>query len=142
MRRTVQLVHVLPSGAHHIDWMIESRPGLHAPLLTYQINSPLDAPPTTNDAIATRIDDHRRRYLWYQGDISDNRGHVTQHACGFVATLRNNAAGQPQHLSLVWTRRIEHGALIPCWIPQTIEFTPLSDGITQSDTDRWRISVV
>ncbi|MGN6371125.1 MAG: hypothetical protein ACTHN5_22955, partial [Phycisphaerae bacterium] len=36
---------------------------------------------------ATRIQDHRRLYLTYEGDISNNRGQVTRVAAGAARSL-------------------------------------------------------
>lgn len=56
--------------------MIES--GLDSPLMTWRA---IDWPIVAGD-ILTRIADHRRDYLDYQGPVSGNRGHVQRVATG------------------------------------------------------------
>ena len=68
--RFVLLQHTgVPSP--HFDLMIES--ALDAPLLTWRC--PHD-PFTKEETSATRIADHRREYLTYEGEISGGRGEV------------------------------------------------------------------
>ena len=61
----------------HFDLMIESRPG--GPLYTWRCGQ---NPVMRYLTSATRITNHRRHYLEYEGEISGGRGHVTRVAAG------------------------------------------------------------
>ncbi|MDB5324422.1 MAG: hypothetical protein JWN40_6053 [Phycisphaerales bacterium] len=74
--RYVVLHHTGGVDAPHFDLMFETEPG--SPLATWR--SP-EWPITARTAI-TRIADHRREYLEYEGPLSDNRGQVHRVAAG------------------------------------------------------------
>ena len=79
MLRTVVLLHTLPDGSSHYDWMLE-QPG-QDPLATFRCTaSPHEAEAWT----AERLPDHRRVYLEYEGSVSRNRGDVRRVASGVV----------------------------------------------------------
>lgn len=65
----------------HFDLMFETEPG--SLLATWQ--SPLW--PLLQPAILTRLPDHRREYLEYEGPVSDDRGHVCRITAG-TCTIR------------------------------------------------------
>lgn len=86
MLRTVVLLHDVRPGQAHLDWLLE--PDDSAPLITFRLDvsphaGPHAAPPGRYRC--TRLPDHRRRYLDYEGDIGQGRGVVTRLAAG---TLR------------------------------------------------------
>jgi hypothetical protein len=63
-------------GEPHYDLMFESAPG--SLLMTWRAK---DWPVSAGD-ILTRIGDHRRKYLEYEGPVSNNRGRVIRVASG------------------------------------------------------------
>ena len=83
----VLLHHACPDGSAHYDWMI-APPGIptedpDARLLhTWRV----DAPPAQTEGTfaATRIQDHRCRYLTWEGRLAGNRGEVRRVAAGVV----------------------------------------------------------
>jgi hypothetical protein len=64
------VLHHTGVDAPHFDLMFETDPGSR--LATWR--SPQW--PITGRTMTTRIADHRREYLEYEGPLSDNRGHV------------------------------------------------------------------
>lgn len=83
----------------HFDWMFEVASG--SELWTFStpvidLNSTIlesTSPRTDHKIPTTRLPDHRRRYLDYEGPISNNRGNVTQIACGTHQAIQ--AAWEP-----------------------------------------------
>lgn len=77
MPRTVVLLHTLPDGSSHFDWMIEvpGRPGL----ITFRCDK---APSRAPEFAAELLPDHRAVYLEYEGPVSGNRGKVERVAAG------------------------------------------------------------
>jgi len=70
------ILHHIGHGAPHYYLMVESTPG--GLLLTWRSPEwPIRQP--TN---LTRIGEHRRDFLEYEGPLSDNRGQVTRIASG------------------------------------------------------------
>lgn len=68
---------------------------------------------------ATRLKDHRRAYLYFEGDLSDRRGRVTRVAAGTCEV----AVGE----SAVWTVRLLTGSP-----PQRLELRAV-------EGDRWEV---
>ena len=64
------VLHHIAFGNPHYDLMFESAPG--SLLMTWRAT---DWPLAAGDVL-TRIGDHRRDYLNYEGPVSNNRGHV------------------------------------------------------------------
>ncbi len=82
--RFVVLRHRQHEGSH-FDLMIENGPTL----ATWT----LDAPPATAEAEGlpcTRIAEHRRQYLTYEGPVSADRGDVAQHDSGTCRVLERS----------------------------------------------------
>ncbi len=79
MLRTVVLLHTLPDGSSHFDWMLE-QPG-RGDLVTFRCTR---SPHEAGQWDAERLPDHRRVYLDYEGPISGNRGDVRRVASGEV----------------------------------------------------------
>ncbi len=88
MPNAALLLHILPSGPPHLDWLLPH----HAfppdqPLITFRISRlPTDLPPGV-PIQATRIHDHRPLYLEFEGPLSDNRGTVRRLASPRVEML-------------------------------------------------------
>ena len=77
----VLLRHDLPDGSSHFDWLLE-RPS-HPGLLTFRVQERIDRPEEGSGRFtATRLADHRRAYLIYEGPVSGERGSVTRVAEG------------------------------------------------------------
>jgi hypothetical protein len=78
----VLLRHELPDGPGHFDWLLE-RPG-YPDLMTFRVRERIDllGPGEPGGFTATRLEDHRRAYLTYEGPISGGRGSVTRVAEG------------------------------------------------------------
>ncbi|MCH2134284.1 MAG: hypothetical protein MK116_11085 [Phycisphaerales bacterium] len=79
---TVQLRHELPDGSWHIDWMLARDET--SKLVTLRLPGRLDRLETGSTVEGDFLDHHRRRYLQYEGPLSDNRGHVQRVAAGQV----------------------------------------------------------
>jgi hypothetical protein len=94
----VLLQHTLPDGGSHYDWMIDVPPpaplrrrrGPTEPLdpdardlATFRVDVRIDQS-RIDEFLATALPNHRRRYLTYQGPLSDGRGHVRRVAKGIV----------------------------------------------------------
>lgn len=78
MGRTVLLLHQLPDGSSHFDWLTETDPD--GPLLSFRLQDRPDRP--TRSFRAQRLPDHRPAYLDYEGPVSGNRGEVRRIASG------------------------------------------------------------
>ncbi|MEM1423058.1 MAG: hypothetical protein AAGH64_03545 [Planctomycetota bacterium] len=76
--RTVALLHTLPDGSSHVDWMWSPGPGPYDDdervLATFRL--PAIPARCGGSFEAIRIHDHRARYLWYEGDIGRGLGSV------------------------------------------------------------------
>ena len=82
------LVHTLPDGSSHLDWLIE-RPHTPTPsepeppkhrMLTFRCQTdPLVADSGT--WVGLQLPDHRAHYIDYEGPVSGNRGHVARLWC-------------------------------------------------------------
>jgi hypothetical protein len=89
MASMVLLQHALPDGSSHYDWLIEQRepvPGEDTDircLLSFRVAERPDDP-LVRAFPATRLDDHRLRYLTYEGDIGGEHGRVSRVAHGIV----------------------------------------------------------
>ena len=94
--RWVLLHHTGPDGSAHYDWMI-APPGTPTDdpdarlLQTWRV----DAPPSQarGDFTATRIADHRCRYLTYEGPLSADRGEVRRVDAGDVIAYERRDDG-------------------------------------------------
>lgn len=95
MHRCVVLLHTLPDGSSHFDWLIDQphMPQEHRLLAWRCVHRP--------DAInapfqAHQMPDHRAHYLTYEGPLSNNRGQVQRVAQGEVIML----IAEPDHADL------------------------------------------
>lgn len=77
--RAVLLLHELPDGTSHYDWMIERCE--QGPLVAFRVGERIDVR-TCFEWTAQRLPDHRRAYLDYEGEVSGGRGHVRRVASG------------------------------------------------------------
>ncbi|MEE2906627.1 MAG: hypothetical protein VX527_02235 [Planctomycetota bacterium] len=79
---TVQLRHELPDGQWHVDWMLAR--DATSPLVTIRLNDRLDQLEKGLTVLGNFLGEHRRRYLTYEGPLTDGRGEVRQIASGHL----------------------------------------------------------
>ncbi len=84
---TVQLLHELPDGTRHVDWMMAQDSRGRLPLITFRLEGRVDELADGERLVARRIDDHRREYLTYEGQISGDRGTVRRLARGMLRAI-------------------------------------------------------
>lgn len=97
--RMVILRHQLPDGSHHFDWLVQGPQRIPAPpspedrcLIAFRTAvRPDEAALTGASFEAERLQDHRRLYLDFEGQLTDNRGTVQRLATGIVEALFNEA---------------------------------------------------
>jgi len=100
---TAQLLHELPDGSAHVDWLLGQDSAGVEPLITYRLGGRIDdlEPGATIDA--EHIGDHRPAYLTYEGPISGDRGTVRRLARGrIVARRRVSVSPAVDELEIVW----------------------------------------
>lgn len=86
---TVQLLHTLPDGSDHVDWMT-ARDGENGPsLLTFRLPHRLETLQPQDEIRCDLLGDHRWAYLNYEGPLSGSRGHVIRLARGLVTGCRH-----------------------------------------------------
>jgi hypothetical protein len=87
----VLLEHARPDGSFHYDWLLARSEQVEADersLLTFRVNTRVDE--IENGVVdAARLPDHRGRYLWFEGDLGENRGTVRRVAEGLCAIERD-----------------------------------------------------
>ena len=93
-RRTVLLEHRLPDGGVHFDWLVgpEGVAGDADPdrrdVITFRTGTRIDRlDHGVFDALP--LDEHRRLYLDYEGDIGGGRGTVRRVAAGWALAVRH-----------------------------------------------------
>lgn len=110
--RTVLLAHKLPDGQSHVDWLLERHPaGTGAgdddrDLLAFRLTQQLDLLPAGSRTTAQRLDDHRRRYLQYEGPVSGNRGTVSRLAAGTIRACGIEEAAVALNVTIAWSTGI------------------------------------
>ena len=114
-RRFVILHHTLPESEHW-DFMVE----LDYALATWKLPAPPNGPSFLPMA-AKRMDDHRKKYLVYEGPVGGNRGRVVRYDRG-VAEIEHSDAQR-------WVVKLEGAKL-------TGTFVLTREGV---DTDVWRL---
>lgn len=88
-RQTVQLLHKMPDGSSHIDWMIaQEGTDEKRMLLTFRLDCRLDKVQIGQSIHAERIADHRWAYLEYEGPLSGNRGEVSRLVKGVITSQK------------------------------------------------------
>ncbi len=120
-RPTVQLLHELPDGTHHVDWMFAQDPRGTGPLTAFRIPERLEML-QRGHMQARRIPDHRPEYLTYEGEVSGARGTVRRVADGVIV-------GDTSHGD--------------CWLVQIRWRAGPSQRlrVTQEDGETWRIEL-
>jgi hypothetical protein len=102
---TVLLLHEVPDGTAHVDWMIAPEERGESRLITFRLERSLDALSPGESLPAVRLADHRRRYLDYEGPISGSRGSVRRLAQGRVTACRS--AAHALEMDVEWARGAE-----------------------------------
>jgi len=85
LQRCVLLSHTLVDGSHHYDWMLEREGSMRegeGTLVAFRVQVMVHESGAFD---AERIEDHRREYLRYEGEISRGRGRVARVAQGVCA---------------------------------------------------------
>ena len=80
----VELLHTMPDGTVHVDWMIAQDPEATLPLITFRLRRPLTELKSGEKLIAERIADHRPAFLDYEGTIDGGRGAVRRLSRGRI----------------------------------------------------------
>ncbi len=100
MPRSVVLLHSLPDGSHHFDWLLEpagaaaGRDPDERVLIAWSLPRPPEqAGPQPIEAV--RLPPHRLLYLDFEGPIPDDRGTVERVAEGVAEVL----ADTPEHFA-------------------------------------------
>ncbi len=96
----VELLHTLPDGSDHVDWMIAQDPDATLPLITFRLSRPLTELKPGGKVIAERIADHRPAYLAYEGPIAGGRGSVRCLARGCVCQWNEVRGGW--EMGILW----------------------------------------
>lgn len=99
-RATAQLLHRLPDGTSHIDWLMARDAAAERPLITFRLPASLLELSPGEPMTAVRIADHRPRYLRYEGPVSGNRGHVTRVSRGSIRHF--DRAEQTWSIQIEW----------------------------------------
>jgi len=93
--RMVLLRHTLPDGTGHFDWMFErdsSPSDADSPsLISFRVPERIDLPEFPRFT-CVRIQDHRRAYLDFEGEVSGGRGQVQRIASGDVERVLETPA--------------------------------------------------
>ena len=84
---TVQLLHELPDGSSHVDWLLATDPAGERPLITFRLPGRVDELEAGEVMEAQRTANHRPAYLNYEGPISGGRGTVRRLRRGVVKTI-------------------------------------------------------
>ncbi len=122
---TVQLLHELPDGTVHVDWMIAQDPDAQEPLITFRAPRRIDELAPGEQLGVTRIADHRPAYLTYEGPISKDRGSVRRLAHGTVVALER----RPRRWRLELRWHVSTGPARPQWLR-----------LDRSGPDRWLVT--
>ena len=93
------LRHEEPGGSAHYDlliWPLVARPDPSRPLACFRL--PIETEPLPHDGacrhfLAEPIADHRARYLTYEGELTVDRGLVSEVSAGEDADLRTAGGG-------------------------------------------------
>ncbi len=87
MHHAVILLHILPDGTSHFDWLLDQPDlGIEHRLISFRCEIRPDCA-VSSTFCALRLPDHRARYLSYEGVVLPDRGHVERVACGEVLGL-------------------------------------------------------
>lgn len=104
MHRTAVLLHTLPSGESHFDWLIDQPAAEYEHrLLSWRC---AQNPAGGLDFRGELLPDHRAVYLDFEGSISGNRGYVQRIASGFVQSIMQGP--NTLDLTIQWANSLVH----------------------------------
>jgi hypothetical protein len=84
---TVLLRHDLPDGSHHFDWLLATPADPDGLLWGGRVGLPSDQWIKAGQWDLEVLPPHRRRYLQYEGLLSDNRGSVRRVDEGSISVI-------------------------------------------------------
>lgn len=138
--RCVILLHALPDGSSHFDWLLETViPAGEAEtdeartLAAFRSQHSPDALQRDSQAELHAIALHRRRYLHFEGPLGGNRGEVRRVRSGVIENVEMPSS-QPAELTL--GIRWDHAPGRPA---RSHVHRLLRDG---ADRDRWRLCCI
>ncbi len=99
-RPTVLLLHELPDGSSHVDWLIAPDAGGRRPLIAFRLGGRVDLLPPGQQLAAERIKDHRPAWLDLEGPVSGGRGTARRLARGRVRS--EGTEGAFWRLQIAW----------------------------------------
>lgn len=99
----IVLLHTLPDGSSHFDWMIE-RPGIAEEhrLMTFRVDERVDHWESGQLFHGEQLGDHRAHYLQHQGDIGGGRGVVERVVGGRCTRFECSEAGGELVFEVLW----------------------------------------
>ena len=100
LARFALLKHATPDGLHW-DLLLETAPGTdpdEPALLAFSFSG--DRPPAGAGETATRLRDHRRRYLFFEGELDGGRGRVRRFDAGVRRLVAGTDASRALELDL------------------------------------------
>jgi hypothetical protein len=89
-RPTVQILHKVPDGSAHVDWLLARDAEGRELLITFRLPRRVDELRPGEAMDALRIADHRPAYLDYEGPISGGRGTVKRLRAGTVNEIERD----------------------------------------------------
>ena len=120
--RCVILLHTLPDGTSHFDWMLETigdesgeETADQRSLICFRSPKRPDELEPREEIAVERLPDHRRRYLDFEGPISGDRGQVKRVAQGTIIRVKSSVHSMDVELLLKWDAAPRF-ASHPCWL--------------------------
>ena len=96
MPQAALLRHQTAPEEHHFDWLLAPDDAEHRPddrvLRCFRVRVRIDTLEAGQAFEADRIDDHRWRYLTWEGELSGGRGTVERVNAGSWTPIENSAA--------------------------------------------------
>lgn len=89
---TVLLLHELPDGSSHFDWLIAPDTGGLRPLVSFRLGQRVDQLRPGMALAAERIAEHRPAWIDLEGPVSGGRGTARRLARGRVVSERTEGA--------------------------------------------------
>lgn len=130
----VLLLHQLPAGPGHFDWLLQRRGSGEAGLLSFRVADRIDAEPTP-EFHAQRIPDHRALYLTYEGPIHAPAAEDAHHGRPPVslppALSPSGAMGERGRVA-----RVASGTC--CFIEESASHLVIDGRFDQHPPTRWR----
>lgn len=73
---TAQLLHTLPDGSFHVDWLIARDAAAARSLISFRLPRPMQEFKVGKEVSMEHIGDHRPLYLGFEGTVPGGRGQV------------------------------------------------------------------